>query len=90
MSKLDQKPLIQKWQQDLRMKLNDFIERMNVYDFDGKDKFIAHYEEEVTEKLLSQYPEVRGLSERLEYYKGLAMLSIFGVDPENESLEQEK
>lgn len=64
---------------------------MNVYEFEGKDKFHKFYDSEVLQALVDKYPADRAeIEPRLEYYRKLALHSIFGEDPENESLEEEK
>lgn len=63
--------------------MDDFIERINVYEFEGKQKFLHYFEEEVVLKL--------GLDKEVgERYMGLALLSIFNEDPEQDLLDEEK
>jgi hypothetical protein len=42
----------------LRKYLDDFIERINVYEFEGKDKFETYFNDNVKSELLAKYPEI--------------------------------
>jgi len=63
------------------------IKRSNVFEFEGQDKFKQHFDTKVRDEIASKWPEV---NQFIDHYYGLCLMFLFKIDPEQDSLEQEK
>ena len=78
-------PQLNPQEQTLRDFCNDLIKRVNVHEFNGREAFEKHFDEQIANQLVDQVEP-----ECITHYRQLALMFLFQEDPDHADLEAEK